>query len=106
MGHAGTFEVRLAYDAPAETKQNRVQEGDAGRETVRAQSVAGGIFEVRIGDKTLSGKVATGNRVTAELGRVMLPPGSFLIRVLAKQITGEELFRLRSIELKPVVDNK
>jgi len=33
-------------------------------------------------------------------------PGSFLIRVLAKQITGEELFRLRSIELKPVVDNK
>ena len=104
LSRAGTFEVRLVYDAPMGTRQNRVQEGDAGKEMVRAHSGAGGVFEVRIGETTLTGKVVIGTNVKADLGRVTLVPGSFEIRVLAKEITGEELFRLRAIELKPVAD--
>ncbi len=57
-----------------------------------------------IGETTLTGKVIIGTNVKADLGRVTLVPGSFEIRVLAKEITGEELFRLRAIELKPVAD--
>ena len=97
-----TFEISVNYDAPGEDKKARSVEGDAGKEKTGGQKGAGGSYVVSIGEKELAGTVRTGNQVTDNLGRVELAPGSFVIKVTAKEITGEELMRLRKVVLKPV----
>jgi hypothetical protein len=102
LNEKATFEVAVVYDAPTTTKRGRVVEGDAGKEQVRANRGVGGVYEVRVGQQTFAKPVRTGSNVSENLGKVTLTPGSFEIRVSAKEITGEELMRLRAITFKPV----
>ena len=79
---AATYEVSANYTAPADAD--------------------GGSFTVSLGSQTLNGKVHAGTDVITPLGRVTLAPGTFEIKVAATAISGNELFRLRSLELHPV----
>ena len=97
-----TFDAAIGYDAPNDTRRNRIVEGDAGKELLKANKGAGGTYTVTLGPQTFDGSVRTGLRVTEPLGRVTLPPGLHDIRVSARAITGEELFRLRQLTLKPI----
>jgi hypothetical protein len=63
----------------------------------------GGEFSVSFGAQILSGTVKAGDPQIVSLGRVSLESGTFEIKVSAKEISGGELFRLRSLVLKPVV---
>ena len=102
LNEKATFEVSAVYDAPSDSKTNKVAEGDEGKELVAARSGAGGTYEVQIGTQTLTYNVRLGINVTEPLGKVTMTPGTTTIRVAAQNITGEELMRLRSIILKPV----
>jgi hypothetical protein len=53
----------------------------------------------------LKGEVKPGGEQTVSLGKVSLKPGNFEIKVAAENISGEELFRLRRLELKPAPKN-
>lgn len=97
-----TFEVTVVYDAPTDSKNNKVAEGDAGKELVRAHKGASGTYLVQAGSQAFTRDVRTGINVNELLGTMTLEPGTFTIRVSAKKITGEELMRLRAIILKPV----
>ena len=97
-----TFDAAIGYDAPNDTRRNRIVEGDAGKELLKANKGAGGTYTVTLGPQTFDGSVRTGLRVTEPLGRVTLPPGLHDIRVSASEITGEELFRLRQLTLKAI----
>ena len=99
---SSTFEFTLVYDAPNDTARNRIVDGDAGKELIKANKGSGGIYTVAIGPKTFTAPVKTGLRVTEPLGRVTLPSGNHEIRISANEITGEELFRVRQITIKPV----
>ena len=66
------------------------------------EASAGGTFAVSFGPQVLPGEVKAGTNRIISLGRVSLKPGSFEIKVAATKIKGGELFRLRSLELKPV----
>ncbi len=66
---------------------------------------AGGTFTVTLGSQTLTGEARGRSDQTVSLGRVSLAPGEFDITVAAAKIDGDELFRLRSLELKPVAAN-
>ena len=77
-----TYEVSVNYTAPVDS--------------------AGGAFTVSFGSQVLSGEVKSGTNQIISLGRVSLPPGSFEIKISPAKITGGELLRLRSLELKPV----
>ena len=101
---ATTFDLAINYDAPRVSKMRRIVEGDAGKEVAPAHQGAGGVYVVQIGGTAFSGSVRQGNQVVEALGRVALSPGNYEIRVGAKQITGEELMRLRHLTLKPVKD--
>lgn len=96
-----TFEVRINYDAPATSKQAKLVDKDAGKEIQRAQKGAAGTYTVMIGGREFVKPVRQGSAVTETLGTVTLEPGPHEIRVSAKAITGEELFRLRHLTLKP-----
>ena len=96
-----TFDLGINYDAPNESTQSKTAEGDAGKEAVRAQKGAGGVYCVQVGAKEFSKPVRQGKRIDEPLGKVTLEPGQYNIRVFAKEITGEELFRLLRISLKP-----
>ena len=104
VNEAATFDLAINYDAPRVSKTRRIVEGDAGKEVAPAHQGAGGVYLVQIGSNTFAGTVRQGNQVVEALGRVVLPPGNYEIRVAAKQITGEELMRLRHLTLKPVKD--
>ena len=52
--------------------------------------------------QTGSGQVQAGTDQTISLGQVSLTPGNYDLQVAGAKINGDELFRLRSIELKPV----
>lgn len=97
-----TFDLAITYDAPTDLQRNRVVEGDAGREVQKGGKGAGGVYLVNLGAQTFEKKVRIGINVTERLGRVTLAPGSHDLRVSAKEITGEELLRLRSVALTPV----
>jgi alpha-L-fucosidase len=99
-----TFDLTLIYDAPKDSKGGKVKEGDAGKERVRANKGAGGTYVVKLGTQAVEHKVRSGDNVRDALGKVTLEPGAFEIRVTAKEITGEELLRLRALVLKPVSD--
>jgi len=98
------FDVTINYDAPKDSKKNKRVEGDAGKEIAGAQKGAGGTYAVQIGGETFAKTVRAGTQVTDALGKVTLEPGSYELRVSAKKITGEELFRLRRLTLQPVAD--
>jgi hypothetical protein len=82
LNEAAIYEVSANYAAPAES--------------------AGGTFTVSFGPQAVKGEVKPGTSQIVSLGRVSLLPGSFEIKVAATKINGDELFRLRSLELKPV----
>ncbi len=101
VNEPGTFEVAINYDAPGE-KKSKVAEGDAGKEVQRAQKGAAGTYAVTVGGKEFSKPVRQGSAVKEKLGSVTLEPGTYEIRVSPREITGEELFRLRNLTLIPV----
>jgi hypothetical protein len=74
-----TYDVAIAYDADAKS--------------------AGGAFTVRVGEKSLAGKVAPTPKGPVNLGRVILEPGRHEIAVEASKIEGGELMRLRALTL-------
>ena len=96
-----TFDVALVYEAPEGTKA-RLTEGDAGKEKAVAQSGAGGTYALSCGDWSVQKMVRTGTNVVESLGRLTVNPGDQEIRIRAESITGEELFKVRSLELTPV----
>ena len=64
----------------------------------------GGSYEVCIGSKTLKGDVEKTKRRSYKkitLGKVTLPKGDCLVKVLPVNIKGEELMRLRAVYLIP-----
>ena len=79
-------------------------EGDAGKELLRANQGAGGSYLITLGEQNFTNSVRQGIKVRQELGKVSLKPGNYNFKVVAQKITGEELFRLRQLELKPVAD--
>ncbi len=95
------FEVSINYDAPHGIKGGNTVEGDAGKELAVHHEGTGGIYVVSIGKKEFVKTVRTGAQVTETLGRVVLEPGSYDIRVAAREIAGQELFRLRRLTLTP-----
>ena len=96
-----TYAVSVVYDAPVGQKSQGLVEGDAGKEAVQRHTGADGIFTVALGSKSFSATVQTGIAVRQSLGQVTLEPGSYEFCVKANEITGEELFRLQSLELVP-----
>jgi alpha-L-fucosidase len=69
---------------------------------VATKASVGGTFAVRFGSQQLEGTVKAGDPQIRSLGRVSLRPGRFEIGVTTQKINGDELFRLRSLELRPV----
>ncbi|HEY1791263.1 MAG TPA: alpha-L-fucosidase [Verrucomicrobiae bacterium] len=87
-----SWPVRLNMSAKYEVLINYVATEDS----------AGGTFAVKVGAQTLNGVVKAGEPQIESLGTVSLEPGTFEISVSPVQIAGDELFRLRSVELKTV----
>ena len=52
------------------------------------------------GSQSLDGTVETGTNKTVKVGHVSLNPGHFIIKVSPTKISGDELFRLRHMELR------
>ena len=102
LNQPATFAATLVYDAPNDTVRNRMVEGDAGKELLRANQGAGGTYLVTLGGQTFTNTVRLGINLRQVIGRVSLTPGEHEFRVTAQEITGEELFRLRQLELTPV----
>ena len=100
VSEKATFKASLVYDASAGTAQNRLVEGDAGKELAKANSGAGGTYAVSIGGQTFERDVKIGRPITEPLGQITLAPGEYDVRVAAKDVTGAELFRLRRIVLE------
>jgi len=98
-----TFDVALVYSAPGQIKEVQKIQGDAGAEEQRSSTGCAGNYIIAIGDRKLSGTVQRDRTTyTEKLGRVTLEPGTYDIQVLAAKITGQELMRLRRLELTPV----
>ena len=104
VNEKATFAATLVYDAPNDSERNRMVEGDAGKELLRANQGAGGSYLITLGEQNFTNSVRQGIKVRQELGKVSLKPGNYNFKVVAQKITGEELFRLRQLELKPVAD--
>jgi len=96
------FGLTAVYDAPTDIERNRVVEGDAGKELVRAGKGAGGSYKVSIGNWSSRKDVRIGIQVKESLGQVVIEPGTYDLKVSAVKITGEELMRLRNVILTPV----
>ena len=91
----------MHYDAP-EAGKTKV-ESDGGAVAARSEQTFAGTFTVSIGDQTLKGEVRQqGMNVALDLGRLVLRPGEFDIKVEAGDITGKELMLLKSLTLLPV----
>jgi alpha-L-fucosidase len=96
-----TFDLAIHYDAPAAIKSPKLVEGDAGKELAAAQSAAGGVYAVEVDGHAITGTVRTGDLLSDTLGVITLAPGEHVLRVVAREITGKELFRLRKLSLTP-----
>ena len=96
------YEVSIAYVAPAPTYNDELVEGDAGKELLKADDGAGGMFSVTLGSERLVRKVRNGAEVTDEMGVVKLPAGEYDIRIDVESVDGAELFRPRYLLLKPL----
>lgn len=97
-----TYEVSIAYVAPAPKYKDELVEGDAGKELRKASSGAAGIYSITLGGKKLMKKVSNGDDMEEVVGEVILPAGEFEIRIEPESITAVELFRPRYISLKPI----
>jgi len=82
LNEAATYDVFANYDA--------------------GQGSVSNAFTVSFGAQTLGGTVQASTNRSISLGRVSLKPGTFEIKVIAKEIKGGELFSLRNLELRPV----
>lgn len=102
LNQTATFDASLVYDAPSDSQNNRIIEGDAGKELNKANNGAGGHYRVTIGSQTLTATVKNGLHLTESLGQITLAPGTHEIRVSAIDISGEELFRIRQLTLTPL----
>ncbi len=96
-----SFDIEIQYDAPAATGGGRTVDGDAGKESVARLGGSSGTYIVSIGDQKFTKKVVTGIGRLEALGKVTLEPGNYQINLKAKEISGEELFRLRRLTLTP-----
>lgn len=105
ISEPATFVASLCYDTPKNSRGGK-REGDAGMEAAQVHRGAGGTYEVTIGNQHFTGTVEPKNRVTVKLGTVTLDPGTTEIRITAREITGQELFRPRSILLIPTAQTK
>ncbi len=103
LRETATFELGINYDAPWTSKVKRMVEGDAGKEIVPAHQGAGGEYVVQVAGNHFTGQVRPGSKLTETLGQVTIPAGIHEIRVTGHEITGQELLRLRSLTLLPVV---
>ena len=102
VGKKTSFDATLVYDASSGVKQNRLVEGDAGKELAKANTGAGGVYTVTIAGQAFEKTVKTGKPVSEPLGRVTLDAGRNEVCVAAKAVNGEELFRLRRLILEPI----
>ena len=96
------YEVIANYWAASKQKINKLVEGDAGKELSKANAGAGGVYVIDINGTKLTHTVTNGKNITETLGKITVPKGVFNINVFADSISGEELFRLKSIILKTV----
>ncbi len=97
-----TFEAELVFDVPGASSEAKKVEGDAGKEIIAARKSSGGSYSIYIGDKVITKTVPNNRTVTEKLGQVTLPAGKSDIRLQLTELTGDELFRLRFLVLKPV----
>jgi len=58
-------------------------------------------FIVNFGSQTLEGTTRKNNGESLPVGKISLNPGTFEIKVAPKEIKGNELFKLRNLELRP-----
>ena len=100
VSEKATFKASLVYDASGGTTQNRLVEGDAGKELAKANSGAGGTYMVTIAGQTFERAVKIGRPINEPLGQITFVPGEYEVRVAAKEVTGAELFRLRRLVLE------
>ncbi len=99
LNKKASYEVFINYAATAPQKSG-VVEGDAGKEMKVSNKGAGGRYTVLLNNQKLSRNVSHGDYIREKVGEVTLDKGEFNICIIADKITGEELFRPRSIELK------
>ncbi len=66
------------------------------------ENSAGGKFTVSLGSQNLSGEVKPGDESNRFAWPRFVAAGQFRNQSAAAEINGAELFRLRSLELKPV----
>jgi len=100
-----TFDVELVYDVPGAIQEAKKVEGDAGKEQVVIQKGGGGTFTLTIGNQTFT-KVVTENRtVSDKIGQITLKAGKHDARLVLKELTGVELFRVRFLVFKPATKN-
>jgi len=97
-----TLEAELVYDVPGATQALQKVEGDAGKELVGLKKSAGGTYSITIGGKTNNFTVGTGRTVSDKIGQFTFEAGKSEIRVNLVELTGEEMFRLRWLVLKPL----
>ena len=81
-----TYEVAISYDA--------------------REASAGGTYAVRLGDQVLAGTVDRTPEEPVALGQVTLESGPVDIAVEGTSLAGEELFRLRALTLRPILNEQ
>lgn len=94
------YKLSINYEAPGESKAKMI-EGYAGKELQKERKGSGGTYIVSKGNQTFTKEVLPGGSQKETLGNIILEPGNYQVKVVAKEITGEELFRLTSISLVP-----
>lgn len=95
------YDLSVLYEAPGESNAKLI-EGDAGKELQKQRKGSGGKYIVTIGNNIFTKDVVLGKKQNESLGEITLEPGNYQIKISANEITGEELFRLNSLELKPI----
>ncbi len=65
-----------------------------------AKDSAGGVFTVSLGSHTLVATVKANTNKPVSVGHVTLDPGVFEIKVEGDKLNGDELFKLRNLELR------
>jgi len=87
-----TWSVRLAEPATYEVLVNYDQ-----------TNTTANTFTVNVGSKALTAATKKSDNQFIPVGTVSLSPGSFDISIVPNDLKSGELFRLRSLELRPVV---
>jgi len=86
------YEVIVNYDAPA----------DSAGGTYRVTFELAPAYRMTVAPETLAGTVKPGNGQSESLGTVPVYPVTAEIRIVPIEIHGDELMRLRSLQLKPI----